>query len=405
MARMARLIVEAIMLHEGREAVLERFSHPFWFQALGGLIGMDWHSSGITTTTLAALKRGLRGAETELGLWPCGGRGKQSRRTPEELRKAGEASGFDAEGWVRASRLVAKVDNGALQDGFQIYLHGFIAAADGRWVVVQQGISNERGTARRYHWSSHELKSFVDAPHVGISCGSGPEPGAKIINLADPGSDPARELIRELVQEGPEAFLEGVRAARRAAPRLFMPARHEVRPRDIVPERLAAAFEVGAHARDFPELLLTPGLGPRTLGSLALIAETIHGRPARFRDPARFSFAHGGKDGHPFPVATKVYDETLRILREAVQKAKMGRDEQMSALQRIDEQARRFEAALAKVEVGDHTVEWHLAKERRMSHAHGGRTAHGWAPPLDRKPRATSPPDLQLPLPLKIPKS
>jgi hypothetical protein len=373
MARLGRVMVEALLLLDGHRGVLERLAHPFWFQSLGCVMGMDWHSSGITTSTLGALKRGLRGAEAELGLWVCGGRGQTSRRTPDELTRMAEHTGLDGAKLIRTSRLVARVDNNAVQDGFQIYLHGFVVARDGDWTVVQQGLSGPRGTARRYHWTRRAITSFVDRPHAAID---GEDQGL-IVNLTDPRARRARDAIGTVLREGLTAFLDHVRELRRHQPRLALPDRHSVRPSDVIPHRLAAAFEAGAQASDFEELVLTPGLGARTLGSLALIAETIHGRPVRFRDPARFSFAHGGKDGHPFPVQTRVYDETLRVLRRAVERARLGRDEQMQALRRLDAQARRLEAVLAQPDsgVGPHTVEWIMQRERRRSPELGGRVS------------------------------
>ncbi len=382
MARLGNIVLEALVLQDGTDGVLERLSHPFWFQALGNVMGMDWHSSGITTSVLGALKRGIAGSESELGLWICGGRGKASLKTPSELRAMAGRTGLDGESLVSTSRLVAKVDNAAVQDGFQIYIHGFIVDRGGGWTVVQQGLSPSLGTARRYHWTHRGLRSFVDEPHRAIEGSS----VGTVLNLTDRNADTTRDTILDLVKDGYSAFLDSIRQARRLAPRLSLPARHDVRSEDVVPHRLAAAFEAGQDASNFEELLLTPGLGPRALGSLALIAETLHGRPARFSDPARFSFAHGGKDGHPFPVQTAVYDETLRVLRRAVERAKLGRDEQMEALRRLDREARRVEAILARPEsgVGPHTVRWFIERQLRASPRLGGRIASGKA---SSKPR------------------
>ena len=343
MARLGRVLVEAIVLHYGRDEVLRRLAHPFWFQSLGAVMGMDWHSSGITTSVLGALKRGLMPVEDELGLHVCGGKGAQSRRTPAELEALGQRLGLDAATLVRASRLTAKVDSAAVQDGFEIYLHGFIAAADGRWAVVQQGMNVESQQARRSHWLSEGLTSFVDAPHAAID---GPPQGV-IINHTDHRARTSREAQVALAAEGPDRVVDTLRALREAPrPHLQMPMDHAVSASDVLLRRLhgtlAAAAEQGP--KDFPELLLTPGVGARTVVALAHAAEVIHGAPYRFSDPARFSFAQGGKDRHPYPVKLDVYDDTLRVLRGAVDAAKLGNEEKLSALRELDRQGRRLEA-------------------------------------------------------------
>ena len=303
MARLGRVIVEAITHEYGRTEVLRRLSCPFWFQSFGAVMGMDWHSSGITTSVIGALKRGLAPIERELGLYVCGGRGRQSRRTPTELLTLGETVGLDGPGLVRASRLVAKVDGAALQDGFDLYLHGFIVADDGAWVVVQQGMNVGRRQARRYHWIWDRAGSFVDEPHAAIEG----LPAGAIVNLVDRRAASARGELVDLGQRGPADAL-------RDLTKLKMPAHHDVRAEDIdlgrLGKTLAAVADRGP--TDFPELLLVPGVGARTLFALALVAEVIYGAPSRFADPARFSLAHGGKDGHPFPVPlARVYDRTI----------------------------------------------------------------------------------------------
>jgi len=328
MARLGRVIVEALVLEYGRDEVLRRLADPFWFQSFGAVMGMDWHSSGITTSVLGALKRGLAPVADELGLYVCGGRGRHSRRTPDELLALGERRGLDAAGLVRTSRLVAKVDSAAVQDGFSLYLHGFVVTADGRWVVVQQGMNEERRQARRYHWIWERAGSYVDEPHAAIDG----QPGGPIVNLTDRRAGAARDSALEVGRGGPH---------------LILPARHDVRAADIDLPRLgrtlAAVAEQGP--RDFADLLLVPGVGARTLFALALVAEVVHGAPSRFADPARFSLAHGGKDGHPFPVPLRVYDQTLRVLKDAVTRAKLGQDERLAALRRLDAQARRADSA------------------------------------------------------------
>jgi uncharacterized protein len=344
-------------------------------------MGMDWHSSGITTSVLGALKRGLGPLEAELGLHVCGGRGKHSRRTPDELVKIGDRVGFDGARLAGASRLIAKVDSAAVQDGFDLYLHGFIVANDGHWMVVQQGMNGQRRQARRYHWRSEGLKSFVDEPHAAIEGAS----QGSIINLTDRRAETSREKQLELLGTlGPDGITREFGAVetsdaepspQASLPFLVMPAHHDVRPADVHLRRLHGALAAAAERgpADFPDLLLTPGVGARTVRALALVAEVVHGAPYRFSDPARFSLAHGGKDRHPFPVPIRVYDETIRVLKSAVAKAKLGQDEQLSALQRLDREARRLERAAS-----GSSVEKFIADERASSHAYGGRSVFGW---------------------------
>ena len=350
MARLGRVMVEALVLHYGRQEVLRRLSHPFWFQALGCVMGMDWHSSGVTTTVFGALKRGLAPVERELGLHFCGGKGAESRRTPDELLALGERFGLEAHALVRASKLTAKVDSAAVQDGFELYMHGFVVADDGAWAVVQQGMNVETHEARRYHWLSEGLQSFVETPHAAID---GPPQGV-IVNLTDARARLARQAQVELVSEGPDQVVGTLRKLREepraqlALPELRMPDHHEVSRKDVFLRRLhgtlAAAAEQGP--KDFADVLLTPGVGARTVEALASVAEVLHGAPYRFSDPARFSFAHGGKDRTPYPVRLDVYDSTLRVLREAVDAAKLGQEEKLSAIRELDRQARLLEGSV-----------------------------------------------------------
>jgi len=345
MSRLGRVVVEAIVLHYGRDELLRRLAHPFWFQSFGAVMGMDWHSSGITTAVIGALKRGLAPVEHELGVHVCGGRGRHSRRTPDELLRVGERTGVDGFALARTSRLVAKVDSAAVQDGFALYLHGFIVSDDGAWTVVQQGMNPERRQARRYHWLSEGLESFVDAPHAAIE---GPNQGV-IANLTDGRAGASRAAQLELVASGPDRVLAAVRAPSDTPPlpHLALPAHHDVRPGDVVLRRLHGTLAAVAERapRDFPELLLTPGVGARTVFALAMAAEVIHGAPFRFTDPARFAFALGGKDGHPFPVPVDAYDETIRVLRRAVDAARLSNTDRLAAVRRLDVQARLAEEA------------------------------------------------------------
>ena len=330
MTRLGAIITEAIIFDYGRDEFLRRLAHPFWFQSFGAVMGMDWHSSGITTSVIGALKRGLTPRAGELGLHVCGGRGNHSRQTPHELVAIGDRVGLDGAALARASRLVAKVDSAAVQDGFDLYLHGFIVTDDGHWVVVQQGMNDERRQARRYHWLSEGLQSFVDAPHAAID---GREQGM-IVNLTDRRAGISRQrqldVLSELGPDGIERHIARLEAGRTeppppraqaVLPHLIMPSHHDVRPEDIVTRRLHGNLKAAAECgpQDFAALLLVPGVGARTVRALAQVAEIVHGAPYRFSDPARFSVAHGGKDRHPYPVPLKVYDHTIAVLKTAVQ--------------------------------------------------------------------------------------
>ncbi len=382
MERLGRVVVEALVIEYGRTEVLRRLAHPFWFQSLGCVMGMDWHSSGITTSVMGALKRSLAPVEDELGIYVCGGRGKASRKTPAELLSVANRTGLDGRMFGRYSRLVAKIDSAALQDGFQIYLHNFVVDADGNWVVVQQGMDTESGFARRYHWLSEGLQSFIDDPHAGIDGDS----RGSLINLVDSRSSGARQMSLELVEDGPDRTLKMLREARRKSAEtpvaeqiglfdhLDMPEHHDVRPSDVNERRFHAAIAAAADTgpEDFETLLLTKGLGARTLESLALVAEVLHGKPSRFQDPARFSMAHGGKDGYPFPVPLDVYDETIRVMRAAVAAARLGNRDRMESMKRLDTQARSLEAVAE-----GQGINAYIEKQRELSPFYGGMTTAG----------------------------
>lgn len=326
-------------------------------------MGMDWHSSGITTSVMGALKRGLNPRFDELGLMVCGGRGKHSLRTPDELRSFGTKTGRDGDELAQTSRLTARIDNNAIADGFQLYLHSFVITKSGEWAVVQQGMDAENRSARRYHWHSTSVRDFVSDPHTAI-LGS---PQGEILNLVDARAARAQHALLTIAKEPIESSLSEAR-------RLIMPRRHDVRAKDIDLKRLGAVLAV-AHEqelRDFAALLLVEGLGPRTLQSLALIAEVVHGAPSRFSDPARFSFAHGGKDGHPFPVPLKTYDETLSLLRRSLEAARLGHTEKLHGFKRLDQLTRSVENRLEPL------ASFHAAvvHERKISASIGGRTVY-----------------------------
>ncbi|MEO3406105.1 DUF763 domain-containing protein [Mucilaginibacter sp. CAU 1740] len=368
MAKLGLAVVETIVMDYGKEEVLTRLGDPFWFQSLGAVMGMDWHSSGITTSVMGALKKSINPHSKELGIYICGGKGKHSTQTPAELLKVGETTGLDADYLVKCSKLSAKVDNTAIQDGFQLYTHNFILSDTGKWAVVQQGMSDASGTARRYHWHSEQLKSFVDDPHTFIYGKN----GGYILNMTDKQADISRAGVMQIAAENPGTMINEIN-------KLIMPSHHQVHAKDVDLKRLGAVLWL-AHEKqpkDFEDLLLLQGLGPRTLQSLALVSEVIHGTPSRFKDPARFSFAHGGKDGAPFPVPTKVYDETLGVLQNAIQKAKLGNSDKNEAIKRLSKIAENAEKDFTPNANFDKVVE----QERNDSWKYGGRTVFGKAKP------------------------
>ena len=385
MTRLGAVITEAIVLEYGRDEMLRRLAHPFWFQSFGAVMGMDWHSSGITTSVIGALKRGLTPLSAELGIHVCGGRGNHSRQTPHELVAIGDRVGFDGAALAKASRLVAKVDSAAVQDGFDLYLHGFIVTDDGHWVVVQQGMNGDLRQARRYHWLSEGLQSFVDAPHAAID---GVEQGV-IVNLTDRRAEASRQRQLDVLGEfGPDGIERQL-------------ARLE-----------GSGVDTPRHSRCCRILscLLITMSGPRTssqggcMGIWRLPPNVAHGisrrccsSPASAPGPfarwprwprssmARhiasatraFSIAHGGKDRHPYPVPLKVYDRTIGVLKTAVRKAKLGQSEELAAIKRLDEQARRLER-----HASGPSVEALFVEERARSHEYGGRSVFGVEPPL-----------------------
>ncbi|WP_052201965.1 DUF763 domain-containing protein [Ensifer sp. ZNC0028] len=382
MTKLGTIIAEAIVIEYGRDEFLRRLAHPFWFQSFGCVMGMDWHSSGITTSVIGALKRGLASRSRDLGISVCGGRGRHSRQTPDELIAIGNRVGFDGAGLAATSRLVAKVDSAAVQDGFDLYLHGFIVADDGKWVVVQQGMNGDKRQARRYHWFSEGVSSFVDSPHAAIE-GKGQ---GEIVNLADKRAAASRNgqldllaslgpdrIVREVVALDPKGRSKKVDQP--LLPHLVMPAHHDVREENVNMRRLHATLSAAADRgpEDFEQLLMVPGVGARTVNALAMVAEVVHGAPCRFADPARFSLAHGGKDRHPFPVPLKVYDHTIAVMRSAVTKARLGLGEELEALRRLDDQARQLE----RYATGPDLKEI-VAGEFRRSPEWGGRSVFGF---------------------------
>jgi hypothetical protein len=361
MTTLGTAISESVIHHYGHSAFLSRLSDPFWFQALGSVMGMDWHSSGITTSVLGALKRGLNPRAHELGVYICGGRGRHSRNTPDELRAIASRTGLDGDALVRTSRLAAKVDNNAIADGFQIYLHGFFLTKDGEWSIVQQGMNEQSRLARRYHWHSATVKDFTCEPHTAIV---GERTGI-IQNLVDERAKPAQDALLTIAADNPQRTLSEVMKMR-------LPVHHDVRAKDVDLKRLGAVLAVSYERklRDFASLLLVENLGPRTLQSLALIAEVIHGTPTRFNDPARFAFAHGGKDSHPFPVPLKTYDESIAVLRRGLDAAKVGNTEKIDGMKRLDKFVRAIETRFSPEADFDAV----MAHEHAISKSLDGRT-------------------------------
>jgi uncharacterized protein len=327
MTRLAREVSLAIVADRGSDELLRRLSDPVWFQAFGCVLGFDWHSSGVTTTVCGALKEGLRDLEHESGVVVAGGKGKTSRRTPGEIELACERSGRDPAPLVAASRLSAKVDSAAVQDGFQVYHHTFLFTTDGTWAVVQQGMDEATGMARRYHWLTPPR--FDADPHEAVAG----QDRREVLNLVAGEGEGNRHVSAALAREGPSKVLPELERMRS----LEMPHRHEVRLSDIHPERLErvllAAYE--AQPEDFTALLAVPGVGAKGLRALALVAELTYSEPASVRDPVSYAFAHGGKDGTPFPVDRETYDATIQSLRTALADARAGRTEKQAALKRL----------------------------------------------------------------------
>ncbi len=329
MIRLSREVTTHIVAEFGPDEMLRRLSDPFWFQAFGCVLGFDWHSSGVTTTVTGALKEGIRGLEHELRFFAGGGKGAASRKTPSEIENACERVSIDPRPLVYASRMSAKVDSAAVQDGYQLYHHAFFFTNSGGWCVVQQGMNDANGMARRYHWLAATVKSYVDEPHAAICA----EAEAPTLNLVAHESEPARTASAELAREKPDVVL----SALRRLPALTMPRRHAVLIADVNTQYLEKIL-LKTYERvpeDFEALLGMEGVGARTLRALALTSEIIYGMPASTRDPARFSFAHGGKDGFPYPVDRETYDKTVEVLRNAVTRAGIDRSERVAALKRL----------------------------------------------------------------------
>lgn len=366
MVKLSLPIVEAIIIEYGKKEFIKRLSDPFWFQSFGAVIGMDWNSSGVTTAVMGALRQSINPYAKELGLFVCGGKGKTSLKTPRELMRVGEITGLNGEYLSRCSKLTAKVDNTAIQDGFQLYLHSFVISDEGDWSVVQQGMKTNSSLARRYHWNSNNIASFIKEPHTAI-CG---DHQGDIINLVHEKAEPTQKGILEITSEKPQKILDEI-------PHMKLPTHYGVKEKDINIKRLGSILWLAQEneVKKFDELLLLKGLGPRTLQSLTLVSEVIHGTASRFSDPARFSFAHGSKGGKPFPVPTKVYDEVIDTLKKSVESAKIGDKEKNQAIKKLTTLAQKAE----KDFIPNKTFEEYLKKENEDSWKYGGRTINGEA--------------------------
>lgn len=338
MKLLAREIGLAIISEFGTRGFLERLSDPFWFQCLGSTVGFDWHSSGLTTTLCGAIKEGFKGLEHDTGIYIAGGKGLRARKTPLEIRAFSEKTGLDPDPLIRSSRLTARVDNNALQDGFQIYHHVFVHDRNGEWVVVQQGMSGREGLARRYHWFGRQVESFVKEPHSGI-CSDG---RGVTLNLVARESERVRNILPEIASRNPEKNIEELNKLMSSGDGLFdrldMPRRHWINTAtDINPKRIERILlkTYQSPPADFTSLLEMEGVGAKTIRALSLISELIYGEKPSFRDPARFSFAVGGKDGIPYPVNRDVYDRTIEIMKTAIERAKVGNREKLDAVRRL----------------------------------------------------------------------
>ncbi len=330
MTVLAREILRVLVAEFGPEEVLRRLSDPFWFQAFGCLLGFDWHSSGLTTTVCGALKEGLRGLEGEMKIFVAGGKGRASRNTPQDIEQHCDRISLEPVPLVYASRMSAKVDSSALQDGYQLYHHTFFFTPQGEWCVIQQGMNTTTHYARRYHWLGEGIEDFVCEPHAAICCDS----RGTVLNMVAQESQGTRGAVAALVREDPDKVI----AEARQIERLELPHRHPIQFGDLNTKRLHKILlkTYEREPKGFEEVLGTPGVGPKAIRALSLIAELIYGEQPSFRDPARFSFAHGGKDGHPYPVDRETYDRSIDFLKERLWGTKINHSEKIKAMKRLN---------------------------------------------------------------------
>ena len=326
MGKMGDAIVESVVYNYGKSEVLTRMSDPNWFQALGAVMGMHWNSSGVTATVLGSLKQHINPKASDLGLYILGGKGKSAWNTPNQIHRVADRHGLPGTELAKSARLTNRIDNNAIQDGFNLYQQYFILSDEGEWTAISQGLNKQNRRARRYHWHSPSVRSFGDSPHTGIV---GLE-SQRVLNLTDSTADMLRTHMVDLTKENPKIVAEAIREAE-------LPNRHDVRKEDVNMGRLASVLDL-AYNRDiekFEDLVDLHGVGPRTLKALAMASEIIHGDATRFDDPARFAFAVGGKDGRPHPVDTESLDETIGMLQNAVDRAKLGDKDKSNALRRL----------------------------------------------------------------------
>ena len=356
-------IVESIIQENGVNDFLARLSNPYWFQSLAAVIGMDWNSSGVTTAVLCVLKQSLNPLSKDFGLYICGGKGKQSLKTPNELLKVGDETGLDGQYLAYCSKLSAKVDSTAIQDGYNLYLHNFLVNEKGDWTVIQQGMNEKDSSARRYHWHSKNIRSFVEEPHTAI-CG---ENQGEILNLVDINAGPTKQSILNLLKENPNKIINEI-------PKLKLSKYSDVKAQDVDLKRLGSVLWLAQEHKSerFEDALMLKGLGPRTLQSLTLISEVIYGTPSRFSDPARFSFAFGGKSGKPFPVPTNVYDESITALKSAVSNSRIGLNDKKRAIEKLHKIAERAENNFTPKSDFNKVIE----RERSQSWKYGGKSIH-----------------------------
>ncbi len=327
MTKLSAAIIEAIVVENGKHEFLRRVSDPFWFQAFGCVLGFDWHSSGVTTTVCGAMKEGTKNITHDLGLYFCGGKGATSRKTPQEIEKIADRISLNPAKLVYASKISAKVDSACVQDGYNLYHHMFIFTKRGDWSVVQQGMNTENHLARRYHWLSMNLESYVNEPHSAVCCDS----IKPTLNMVAQESELARKVTTEISTAHPDATKKVVEKI------LNMPNHHPVFKLDINPQRLYKTL-LRTYERmpaSFESLININGVGPKTLRALALIGELLYGAAPSFRDPARYSFAHGGKDGFPYPVNRDTYNQSIAFLESAIRRTKLGNSEKVKALKRL----------------------------------------------------------------------
>jgi hypothetical protein len=329
MKKLSRAMTEIIINEYGTEEFLQRISDPIWFQSLGCVLGFDWHSSGLTTTLCGALKEAFKDLEKDYGLFVAGGKGKTSRKTPLEITLAAERLSFIPDDMIYASRMSAKVDSCALQDGYQIYHHTFFGTKDGKWAVVQQGMNTETRWARRYHWLSLDLKDFVVEPHKAIICNN----KGMVLNMVAKESESARQTSAKVAGNKPEDSVKELKKIKE----LSLPERHPVLISDVNPTRIGKILlkTYENPPKDFAGLLATKGVGPQTIRALALISEVVYGAKPSFSDPVSYTFAHGGKDGYPYPINREHYDQSIAILEKAIQHAKIGNNDKLQALKRL----------------------------------------------------------------------